>query len=78
MHDPATEDWRRLVVNLTRCQHGRVQLDNCVMCPGGISPDQSGRVVGYSLDGTYAVTIPTRIDMAKPEAWYVPTRPEAE
>lgn len=65
------EQWRRLVVALARCEHGRVQLDRCFDCPDGVSPDQSGRELGYSLDGSHRVVVPPRDRMADPVAWLV-------
>ena len=62
--------WREIVVNLTRCEHGRVQGDNCFGCPSGWSPSQEGRGVGFSLDGTFRITVPPRSQMADPKAWY--------
>lgn len=66
------EKWRELVVDLTRCVHGRVQGDDCYGCKG-VAPDVVGRQVGTSLRGR-PITIPTRDYMNKPEAWYADNR----
>lgn len=63
--------WDRLVADLTRCEHGRIQGDRCFSCPDGVSPDQSGREVGWSLDGTYRVVVPPRELSHDPDNWYV-------
>lgn len=62
------EKWRQIVVDLTRCVHGRVQGDHCFGCRGP-APDASHRHVGNSLRGK-PVHIPTRDAMHDPEAWY--------
>lgn len=62
--------WRKIVVNLTRCEHGRVQGDNCWSCPDGWSPSQEGRELGFSLDGTFRIVVPPRSQMNDPKAWY--------
>lgn len=71
MEPHIAEQWRQLAVNLTRCEHGRVQGDICLGCPDGVAPDASGRLVGYSLDGEYEIRIPNRDLMHVPIAWYV-------
>lgn len=62
--------WRRIVIDLTRCEHGRVQGDVCYGCPDGWSPSQEGREVGYSLDGTFRLVVPSRALADNPAAWY--------
>lgn len=62
--------WRKIVVNLTRCEHGRVQGDICYGCPDGWSPSQEGRELGYSLDGTFRIVVPPRSQADDPKAWY--------
>lgn len=71
------EEWRRLAVDLTRCEHGRIQGDNCFSCPEGISPSQAGRHVGYALDGQ-RIIIPDRENQHKPEAWYGTVRSDPQ
>lgn len=71
MNAEEAELWRQLAVNLTRCEHGRVQGDTCVMCPDGFSPDQSNRPLGYSLDGASRLVIPPRELMSDPHNWYL-------
>ena len=61
------------MIELTRCEHGRVQGDSCYGCPGGWSPNQAGREVGFSLDGTFKVVVPPRDEMNDPKAWYKET-----
>jgi hypothetical protein len=56
------QQWRALVLATSRCEHGRLQLDNCVSCPTGMSPDRSGTRIGTAYDGS-PVVIPAR------EAW---------
>lgn len=68
------ERWRRLAVDLTRCEHGRVQGDTCSGCPDRTAPSQAGRPIGHSLDGTYRVVVPERATQADPDAWYVLAR----
>lgn len=63
-------DWRRLAMSLSRCEHGRIHGDVCSQCPNRTSPDQTGRVVGYSLDGAHEVAIPPRGSMHVVESWY--------
>ena len=65
-----TVEWRRLAMSLSRCEHGRIQGDVCNQCPDRTSPDQTGRVVGYSMDGAYEVVIPPRGSMHVAENWY--------
>lgn len=65
------EMWREIVMNLTRCKHGRIQGDDCQKCPQGASISQAGRVVGFSLDGAYEVVIPPPGRMGDPHNWYV-------
>jgi hypothetical protein len=77
MDEATRELWRQLAVNLTRCEHGRVQGDACYGCPDGRSPDQSGRELGWSLDGAYRVVVPPRAMMSDPRAWLIASGGEA-
>jgi hypothetical protein len=66
----AREDhlWRTLVLNTTRCEHGRTQGDRCLQCPDGVAPSEAGQVVGYHRDGQPMV-IPPRERQNALEAW---------
>lgn len=64
-------EFRRIVTNLTRCEHGRIQEDSCLQCPDGISPSKAGIQLGYSIDGNYRITIPIRSKMNDPVHWFV-------
>lgn len=66
------EKWRALLLSTGRCEHGRAQMDACVSCPGGISPDVSGKRIGTAYDGV-PVVVPPREDWAEIKNW-TPTR----
>jgi hypothetical protein len=71
MDDEIAELWRQLAINIARCEHGRIQGDPCFSCSEGVSPDQTGRGIGYSLDGACRLVVPPREKMNDPRAWYV-------
>lgn len=62
------EKWRAIAFSAGRCEHGRVQGDPCVSCPGGWSPDRSGTRVGTAYDGT-PVVVPPREEWIDIRAW---------
>lgn len=77
------EGFRRLVSDLSRCKHGRLQGDNCAGwtgpglqdggCQGGISMGnlglQPGDRIGWAIDGK-PITVPSHEERHKSAAWY--------
>lgn len=64
------QQWKTLMLSLTRCEHGRVHGDRCYGCPDGWAPDRSGERVGTTLLG-WPVVIPPREEHNNPEAWVI-------
>jgi hypothetical protein len=64
------EDFRQLVMDLTRCEHGRIQGDNCNGCAGGWSGSREGIMLGYSLSGQKRIVIPSRDTQHDAKEWY--------
>ena len=62
------QQWKALMLSLTRCEHGRVHGDRCLSCPDGWAPDRSGERVGTTMLG-WPVVIPPREEHNNPEAW---------
>lgn len=62
------ERWRSIALSAARCEHGRMQDDTCVGCPGGWSPSRAGHRTGTAYDGR-AVVVPSRDKANDPSEW---------
>lgn len=68
--------FRNLVLDLDRCEHGRHKQDNCWGCPGGQSAGNQlippGTLIGHSVHGFPIVTPPyTTEHRLNPRQWVV-------
>lgn len=62
------EKWRALMKSSTRCTHGRLMRTACRPCPGGVSPDRTGLIVGYTMYGK-KVVVPEYEQLDDINAW---------
>lgn len=60
--------WKTIVLAIVRCAHGRLQGDVCYGCPGGVSPSQEGREIGYTYTGR-KIVCPPRERHNEPDEW---------
>ena len=68
------EAYRRLVSDLSRCQHGRHIGDVCSACGGpskGNSHAVPGTVIGYDIGGRPYI-VPAKAQFARIDEWLVP------
>lgn len=62
------ERWRSIALSTARCEHGRMQDDSCVKCPGGWSFPRAGLRIGTAYDGR-PVVVPPRDKANDPSEW---------
>lgn len=66
------EQFRSLLLDLDRCEHGRHEGDNCTGCAGPSHGNpllvSQGRQVGFTLDGA-SIVVPQREQRHVHEAW---------
>jgi hypothetical protein len=68
------EELTQVLMDLTRCEHGRGPLDPCYGCPGGQSAGNKllpqGAVIGHGVRGP--IYMPAPEDRGNPKAWRTP------
>jgi hypothetical protein len=62
------EKWRALLKSAARCEHGRMMGERCNSCPGHVSSDKVGYVVGTTQDGR-TVVVPEHELLNDIKAW---------
>ena len=61
----------RILLDLHRCEHGRLEGDPCLSCGGGSSGNpviRPGSVIGYTRHGD-EIVMPSWADHNEPESW---------
>jgi hypothetical protein len=61
----------RIMLDLHRCEHGRLQVDPCVSCGGQSTGNKAippGTVIGHTLYGD-EIVVPSWEDHNDPEKW---------
>ena len=67
-------DFRRILTDLDRCEHGRHSLDSCSQCSyldsRGNTFLKSGQRIGTDLSGN-AIVVPENTQFSNPSDWIV-------
>lgn len=65
-------EFKRLLLDLDRCEHGRHKGDTCSSCggPSRGNPAIHDGHLGFDLDGR-RIVIPSRSDLGDSEAWII-------
>lgn len=68
---PRTPDLGRILLDLHRCEHGRLEGDQCLSCGGSSQGNQllrPGTLIGHTLYGD-RIVVPSIEDHNEPGNW---------